>query len=130
MALPCYILGLAWPHLLPPVPARNELTMAEQTAAPAKELAQKTEHDESLSELEIDHDEPDPATLKRILRKIDIRICLVLGVLYTASLIDRVNLPVNCHFYHLLSFLTGFTDVRAECVSEFSQKFVPSMFAI
>jgi hypothetical protein len=61
----------------------------------AKIKAAKSEHEEHLSDFDEDVDTPDPRQLKQIKKKIDIRICLVLGVLYTASLIDRVNLPVS-----------------------------------
>ncbi|KAI1623078.1 retrograde regulation protein 2 [Exophiala viscosa] len=55
-------------------------------------MAAKAEHQDRLSELERDVDAPDPQQLKRIKMKVDLRICVVLGVLYTASLIDlRAN---------------------------------------
>ncbi|KIW73639.1 hypothetical protein PV04_01738 [Phialophora macrospora] len=68
--------------------------MAEVTTASSpKTTAAKSEHQEELSDFDEDVDTPDPQRLKQIKKKIDIRICFVLGVLYTASLIDRVNLP-------------------------------------
>lgn len=61
----------------------------------AEHIAKKSEHEESLSEIEGEVGTPDQSQVSRIKRKIDLRICLVLGVLYTASLVDRVNLPVS-----------------------------------
>lgn len=58
----------------------------------------KPEHDEHLSELGLEDDSidtADPAFVKAIKKKIDWRICAVLGILYTVSLVDRVNLPVS-----------------------------------
>ena len=37
-------------------------------------------------------DEDDPR-VKRILRKVDLRLCAILGLLYCVNQIDRVNLP-------------------------------------
>ncbi|KAL6247683.1 hypothetical protein RBB50_005031 [Rhinocladiella similis] len=67
--------------------------MAEGTISSAKDLAAKSQHQDQLSEFDEEVDAVDPKKVKEIKRKIDLRICLVLGVLYTASLIDRVNLP-------------------------------------
>lgn len=58
----------------------------------------KSQHEGSLSELEGETELPDQCQLKQIKRKIDLRICVVLGVIYTASLVDRVNLPVSVYF--------------------------------
>lgn len=69
--------------------------MAANTTTPAKDMSGKAEHEDRISEFERDLDIADPQQVKRIKMKIDLRICLVLGVLYTASLIDRVNLPVS-----------------------------------
>ena len=63
--------------------------------SPADHMAKISEHEENLSELEGEVDTPDQSQVSRIKRKIDLRICLVLGVLYTTSLVDRVNLPVS-----------------------------------
>ena len=38
---------------------------------------------------------PEGPEIKAINRKIDLRICLALGVVYTISILDRVNLPVR-----------------------------------
>jgi hypothetical protein len=64
-------------------------------AASDKDVSSKTEHEERLSELEVGGDVHHAQQVKRIKRKIDVRICLVLGIMYTASLVDRVNLPVS-----------------------------------
>lgn len=61
----------------------------------AEHMAKSPEHEESCFELEGEGDTPDQSQVSRIKRKIDLRICLVLGVLYTTSLVDRVNLPVS-----------------------------------
>ncbi|KAK4947848.1 hypothetical protein LTR10_013356 [Elasticomyces elasticus] len=66
--------------------------MAAETSLSAKDMAGKAEHQDRLSEFERGADTPDPQQLKRIKMNVDLRICLVLGVLYTASVIDRVNL--------------------------------------
>lgn len=58
----------------------------------------KSQHEGSLSELEGETELPDQFQLKQIKRRIDLRICVVLGVIYTASLVDRVNLPVSLLF--------------------------------
>lgn len=71
--------------------------MAEGTISSAKDLAAKSQHQDQLSEFDEEVDAVDPKKVKEIKRKIDLRICLVLGVLYTASLIDRVNLPVSAY---------------------------------
>ncbi|KAJ5553764.1 hypothetical protein N7494_003142 [Penicillium frequentans] len=60
-----------------------------------EDVAKKSEHEETLSALELDVDVSDQCQVNRTKRKIDLRICIVLGVMYTASLIDRVNLPVS-----------------------------------
>lgn len=60
-----------------------------------EDVATMSEHEERPSELEADAVVPDQGPMYRIKRKIDLRICVVLGVMYTASLIDRVNLPVS-----------------------------------
>lgn len=74
-------------------------TTATATATTKEVVAekQKPQHEEHSSELDIeeDIDTANPAYVKRLKRKIDVRICLVLGVLYTVSLVDRVNLPVS-----------------------------------
>ncbi|KAK6369411.1 hypothetical protein LTS17_009754 [Exophiala oligosperma] len=67
--------------------------MAQGNVDSAKDLAAKSEHQDRLSEFDEEVDTVDPKKIKDIKKKIDLRICLVLGVLYTASLIDRVNLP-------------------------------------
>ncbi len=69
--------------------------MEEGTTSSPKIMAAKSEHQEQLKDFDEDVDAPDPRQVKQIKRQIDIRICFVLGVLYTASLIDRVNLPVS-----------------------------------
>ena len=76
--------------------------MAAETTLSAKDMAAKAEHQDRLSEFERDVDAPDAQQLKRIKMKVDIRICIVLGVLYTASLIDRVNLPVSAYLLQLV----------------------------
>lgn len=60
-----------------------------------EDVATKSEHEERPSELEADVDIPDQGQVYRIKKKIDLRICIVLGVMYTASLVDRINLPVS-----------------------------------
>ncbi|KAJ5819273.1 retrograde regulation protein 2 [Penicillium riverlandense] len=62
-------------------------------ASSGEDIATKSEQEESLSELEGEVNASDQHQVKRIKKKIDLRICVVLGVLYTASLVDRVNLP-------------------------------------
>jgi hypothetical protein len=71
----------------------------------AKTTGIEIQHDEetmeiSLSEekvfhLGVDAEIVDDARLKAIKKKIDLRICLILGLLYTISLLDRTNLPVS-----------------------------------
>lgn len=58
--------------------------------------------DEKPSSQSSDADTVDDPRLKGIKRKIDLRICLVLGCLYTISLLDRVNLPVSLSLCALL----------------------------
>ncbi|KAL2408025.1 putative transporter [Exophiala dermatitidis] len=75
----------------------GSMTTATATATTKEVVAekQKPQHEEHSSELDFeeDIDTANPAYVKRLKRKIDVRICLVLGVLYTVSLVDRVNLP-------------------------------------
>lgn len=63
-----------------------------------EDMATKSEHEESFSELGEEVDAADQLQVKQIKKKIDLRICVVLGVMYTASLVDRVNLPVSVSF--------------------------------
>jgi hypothetical protein len=41
----------------------------------------------------------DDAIVKRIKRKIDVRLCVVVAIMYTVCQIDRVNLP-NAYVLH------------------------------
>jgi hypothetical protein len=70
----------------------------QHTASSLEDMDSKSQHEGSLSELEGETELPDQCQLKQIKRKIDLRICVVLGVIYTASLVDRVNLPVSVYF--------------------------------
>jgi hypothetical protein len=73
-----------------------------------------THHDEESADSDFRQEKPssqgsgveavDDPRLKRIKRTVDLRICLVLGCLYTISLLDRVNLPVSI-FIALARFL-------------------------
>lgn len=76
---------------------RNEPSRLTMTSS-EEDMSTKSEHQESLSQLEGEVDAPDQLQVKRIKKKIDLRICLVLGVMYTASLVDRVNLPVSASY--------------------------------
>lgn len=40
------------------------------------------------------------AVVKRIKRKIDVRLCVVVAIMYTVCQIDRVNLP-NAFVFHV-----------------------------
>lgn len=82
-----------------------------------EDVATKSEHEERPSELEADVDVPDQCQVYRIKRKIDLRICIVLGVMYTASLVDRVNLPVSTS--SALEYLCKHRLKRIECVCPF-----------
>lgn len=79
--------------------------MAPNTNSTDKEIDVVARHDEESADSEFRQEKPssqgseveaiDHPHLKRIKRTVDLRICLVLGCLYTISLLDRVNLPVS-----------------------------------
>ncbi|OBT71152.1 hypothetical protein VF21_09728 [Pseudogymnoascus sp. 05NY08] len=77
--------------------------MAANTNSTDKEIDAVARHDEESADSEFPQEKPssqgseaetvDHPRLKSIKRTVDLRICLVLGCLYTISLLDRVNLP-------------------------------------
>jgi hypothetical protein len=80
--------------------------MAANTNSTEKGIDVVARHDEESADSEFPQEKPsssqgsevetvDHPRLKSIKRKVDLRICLVLGCLYTISLLDRVNLPVS-----------------------------------
>ncbi|OBT55558.1 hypothetical protein VE04_02732 [Pseudogymnoascus sp. 24MN13] len=80
--------------------------MAANTNSTEKGVDVVARHDEESADSEFPQEKPsssqgsevetvDHPRLKSIKRKVDLRICLVLGCLYTISLLDRVNLPVS-----------------------------------
>lgn len=79
--------------------------MAPNTNSTDKGIDMVARHDEGSTDLECRQEKQssqgsevesiDHPRLKSIKRTVDLRICLVLGCLYTISLLDRVNLPVS-----------------------------------
>ena len=79
--------------------------MAANTNSTDKGIDVVARHDEERADLEFRQEKQssqgsevetiDHPRLKSIKRTVDLRICLVLGCLYTISLLDRVNLPVS-----------------------------------
>lgn len=79
--------------------------MAANTNSTDKGIDVVAHHDEESADSEFPQEKPssqgsevetvDHPRLKSIKRTVDLRICLVLGCLYTISLLDRVNLPVS-----------------------------------
>jgi hypothetical protein len=79
--------------------------MATNTNSTDKGIDVVARHDEESADSEFPQEKPssqgsevetiDHPRLKSIKRTVDLRICLVLGCLYTISLLDRVNLPVS-----------------------------------
>ncbi|KAF1816883.1 retrograde regulation protein 2 [Eremomyces bilateralis CBS 781.70] len=72
----------------------------------------------------------DEATVKRINRKIDRRICIVLGVLYTIAVIDRVNLPLaegNAYSLLILCFFPFYIAFQP-VMTPISRKLRPRRF--
>ena len=80
--------------------------MAANTNSKDKGIDVVARHDEESADSEF-REEKKPSSqgsevetidhprLKSIKKTVDLRICLVLGCLYTISLLDRVNLPVS-----------------------------------
>lgn len=74
--------------------------MAVQIKTPDPEQVEDNEKGALSSQVSGPSIEYDDAAVKRIKRKIDVRLCVVVAIMYTVCQIDRVNLP-NAFVFHI-----------------------------
>lgn len=67
--------------------------MAVQTIKASDHQVEDNEKGALSSEVSNPSLQYDDAIVKRIKRKIDVRLCVVVAIMYTVCQIDRVNLP-------------------------------------